>query len=136
MGPGQTQQDHAIFWLAMQLPMLIVCYVGLIVAVGRWKRHPTTSLLTVLGVGILILNAVIWIAIPDVSQDLFVVFMVGRHAALAVGVALILAAALKKRQQRPSLARYEDVFYPVPEELTRPTVDSGPDNAFRKENNP
>lgn len=41
-----------LFWLAMpflpMLPLQFVCFVGMVLAVMRWRRHPTVSLLTLI----------------------------------------------------------------------------------------
>jgi hypothetical protein len=131
-----TQWDYSIFWLCMQLPMLMVCYVGFMVALGRWKRHPNASLLTVLGVAILMINGLIWILVSDVPLELFKVSVIARHAVLALGVALILVAALRKRMQRPVLAHYDDLYDPLPQESARPKGNLAPDDAIRKGTNP
>jgi hypothetical protein len=131
-----TQWDYSIFWLCMQLPMLIVCYVGFMVALGRWKRHPTTSLLTLLGITTLMLNGVIWLLMPEVSRALFEASVFVRHFVLTVGVMLILIAALRKRKQRPVLAQFDDFYDPLPREFARPKSDSAPDDAFRRGDNP
>jgi len=45
--------------LAYQLPVLIVLIVGLIFAIIRWKKHPRTSLLTLIAIVIILIVTIL-----------------------------------------------------------------------------
>ena len=46
--------------LAQQLPSLITLLVCMVLVIARWKRHPTVSLLAVIGLFLLLLHAPIF----------------------------------------------------------------------------
>ena len=45
--------------LAAQLPVLLVWVAGAALALAHWRRHPRVSLLTLVGLGILMTNALV-----------------------------------------------------------------------------
>jgi hypothetical protein len=124
-------------WFAFRLPLCAVCIIGFILAVVGWQRHPTTSLLTVLGVGILGFNSLVWWIVPDrllTTDNLayFIVRDVAKHLMTAAGVALLVAAVFSSRSQRPGIARDTKPNCRLPANMARPPSSAAPDGAFRE----
>mgnify|MGYP001063808749 CR=1 FL=1 len=60
------------FWtLAEQAPSLIVLLVGIVFALVRWKQFPKVSLMVALGLGLLLLQVIVFLFIYDLVPPLF-----------------------------------------------------------------
>ena len=57
--------------LAQQLPSLITILVCIVIVVARWKRHPTVSLLAVIGLFLLFLHGPVFALIYNQAPSLF-----------------------------------------------------------------
>ena len=57
--------------LAQQLPSLITILVCIVLVITRWKRHPTVSLLAVIGLFLLLLHAPVFSLIYAQGPSLF-----------------------------------------------------------------
>jgi hypothetical protein len=44
-------------------PWILVCAIGIVVSVRRWSRHPRVSLLTSVGLGLLMLRSTVLVAL-------------------------------------------------------------------------
>ena len=116
------------FWtLAEQAPSLIVLLVGIVFALVRWKRFPRVSLMVALGLGLLLLQVILFLFIYDLVPPLFlndalsrgieqynttrrIVFLVLgfiSNLVAALGFAILLAAVFVKRKQAPVDLRSE-----------------------------
>jgi hypothetical protein len=128
-------------WFVVRLPLCTVCLIGFILALVRWQRHPITSLLTVLGTGILAFNSLVWWIVPDrlVTTDnvteIFVIHGFARHFLTAAGVALLVAAVFSPQSRRPIVTRDDQLSYQAPDGRTPPSSNRAPDGAFRKGDN-
>ena len=61
------------FWaLVEQLPSLLTMIGCIVFALMRWKRHPRVSLVIIVGLGLLILNALAFLIVYDVVPPLFI----------------------------------------------------------------
>jgi len=52
-----------IRWIAVQSPIFLVWLAGIVIAIARWRRHPTVSLLTAGACGALLLTTVIQVVV-------------------------------------------------------------------------
>jgi riboflavin transporter FmnP len=60
------------FWtLAEQAPSLVVLLVGIVFALVRWKRFPKVSLMVALGLGLLLLQVIVFLFVYDLVPPLF-----------------------------------------------------------------
>ena len=57
--------------LAQQLPSLITILVCMVLVIARWKRHPTVSLLAVIGLFLLLLHGPVFMLIYAQGPSLF-----------------------------------------------------------------
>lgn len=104
--------------LLTQLPILIVIIVGIILAIVRWRRHSTVSLITIICLAFLLTHMFIFSAVFTFLP--FILYRTGVETASyrfifqtvsfisilidAIIFALLLAAALMKRnEQNPNL---------------------------------
>ena len=92
--------------LAQQLPSLITILICMALVVTRWKRHPTVSLLAVIGLFLLLLHGPVFVLIyaqgssffignnrtPDEIRNLFVVLGLIFNITRAIAFAPLLAA--------------------------------------------
>lgn len=89
--------NYSMAMALMQLPMLLAAVMALVVAVVRWPRHPMTSMLVVIGVGLQILaRAGTFAAARQVGAENQWVF-VGVAAVGALGGLFLLAAVFTER---------------------------------------
>lgn len=101
---------------ARRLPMLLLALGGIVFAVMRWKLHPRASLMTVVALGIYLVDMVVYTLIlywlPSVVEPMrmsasasrffySVVYFV-EDIVFAVTILLLVAAAFANRQSRPS----------------------------------
>lgn len=70
-------------FLGAQIPEMVVLFLGMVLAVAKWRQHPRPSLLAFLGFGTLLV-----VSIGGISALIFVpvFFPNGNHAHLMVGV--------------------------------------------------
>jgi hypothetical protein len=141
---------NALIQLAYELPVYLVYVVFFIIALVRWQRHPRASLLTVVGLVTLGLSAVIltfinamivdWVVAGGHSFQEVAAYLtttgVARTAFVMAGLILILTAVFVSRSQPTRLARYDDPYAPLPEELTRHEASPVANSAYRKGPNP
>lgn len=52
-----------LFNYLFQVPMYLVCLVGIIIALVRWKKHPRVSLFALLGLGLWLLVSLVFTAV-------------------------------------------------------------------------
>jgi hypothetical protein len=97
------------------LPLLVVWAVGIAIAIGRWRQHPRVSLLTVIGLVMVVVAAPASTALSTLAPLLmrerdwsatqiglvFAGFWVITSVINAVAWALILAALFGCRERRP-----------------------------------
>jgi hypothetical protein len=57
-------------WFAIRWPLLLVFLLGIIVAVHRRKHHPRVSKVCVLGLGVLLVNHVLWMVLQASVYEL------------------------------------------------------------------
>lgn len=100
--------------LAIQSPVLLVHLAGVVVAFACWQRMPTTSLLVLMGAGIMLATSIARVflyqylshstaqAAQDMQQRVLMFTMVGLLTSIvyAGGLALLVAAAFVGRRQR------------------------------------
>lgn len=105
--------------LLTQLPILLVCFVGIVLAIVRWQCHPRVSLLTLIGIGLFLLDLSLniflnvgmplWFARRDVSVTQIGTFLAVKSilASLLVALAwgLLLAAIFSGRKPTPENKR-------------------------------
>ncbi|HEY6046789.1 MAG TPA: hypothetical protein VIU65_09310 [Pyrinomonadaceae bacterium] len=61
------------FWaFAEQLPSLLAMLGGLVFALTRWKRYPKVAMMVALGLGLLLIHAIIFLFVYDLVPPLFV----------------------------------------------------------------
>ena len=88
------------------LPFLAICGVAGALAVARWDKHPTASILVVTGVGIQVMTRVASLAVPlvmnrgsyDASSMGFVFTAIGIVS--SIGFACLVAAVFADRDSR------------------------------------
>ena len=99
--------------LAMQLPVILVCFTGLIVVVIRWRLLGSAAVPALLGVGFALLLAVvspvIWAVVPRLLRDrpgstmplFFTVLGVVQSFLWALALGLLLLGLTMGRSQPP-----------------------------------
>ena len=113
------------FWtLAEQAPSLIVLLVGIVFALTRWKRFPKVSLMVAIGLGLLLLQVILFLFVYDLVPPLFlndalnrgieqynstrrIVFLILGliyNIVAALGFAILLAAVFMKRKREPEVS--------------------------------
>jgi hypothetical protein len=102
MEMNNVQITNLVRTLAYQSPGLLICIVGMALALIFWRRCPVPSLLTLLGLGlrfVAILGNVIAIQILVGTNRSFMIGIVGIIVQLmsAIGLGLLLAAVFMGR---------------------------------------
>lgn len=99
--------------LARKSPLLLVLMGGLVFAIVRWQRHPRTSLLASIGIGLYITQifalSTVYYILPDVllgmhismSSTVFTVIQVVDDFVFGGVLILLLAAAFSQRAPKP-----------------------------------
>jgi len=110
---------QVVRWLGVNAPLYLAWLAGIVLAISRWRRHPTVSLLTLIALALLLLSSVVGVIVfawlPHVlidrssSIDLSVVYsLVGLvlNAIRAAGWGIILVALFGWRTPPPVAPRY------------------------------
>jgi len=98
--------------LLRRLPMLLVLLGGIIFSIVRWKRHPRVSLMTILGLGLFLVEFFVYAAalylMPSLREathlsfnsfnNVYIVLYVLDDFAYAALIILLVAAALTGRR--------------------------------------
>ena len=99
--------------LLRRLPMLLVLLGGIIFSIMRWKRRPRVSLMTILGLGLFLVEFFIYAAVlyrmPSLREamhmsfssfnNLYILLYVLDDFAYAAVIILLVAAALTGRRR-------------------------------------
>lgn len=108
-------------FLGAQIPEMVALFLGMLLAVAKWRRYPRPSLLAFLGFGTLLVASIGGISIllfgptllPNANQDVLLVVVWGLRSVLyATGFGLLLGAIYVARQPR----RQPPPFRPAIEE--------------------
>lgn len=96
-----------------QLPSLLAMFICVIIALIRWKRHPKISLLVMLGLTSMILEALIFAAVYawvprwmassepiESRQVIYTALSVSHNSLIALSMGLLLLAAFIGRRPR------------------------------------
>ena len=107
------------FLLSRRGPAFLVMFVGLIIAIVRWKRHPRVSLLAASGILLYLLQSTafgaVFYSLPNLLRsgwsyggvnNLYLVFEVLRDFIFSAAILLIIIAALSQRKPNQT---YENV---------------------------
>ena len=110
------------FWqLVQQAPSLIAMLAGLVFALTRWKRYPKVAMAVALGLGLLIIHAIVFMFVYDLVPPIFIkasmyqsyeqtarirrvlylVLGLFYNLSLAVGFGILLAGIFIQRNQAP-----------------------------------
>lgn len=125
-------------------PVFIVYLIGLLLALARWGRHPSTSLMALLGIGglfllQLIMTAVYWWLPRLVERQMelkpyqmswvYTVLTVIDNLLFAAVWGFVLVAIFGGRQGKPAAPRFEGPMGPG--DVGRPRNEDDPDTAYR-----
>lgn len=105
--------SYFLLALLRHLPMLILAVVGIVFAAVRWKRHPRVSLLTIAGLGIYLIDFLVYTGIryalpsmmealklpPDSIATISTVIVVSDDFVYAAVIILLVAAAFTGRNR-------------------------------------
>lgn len=106
------------YFLARRAPILLLAVGGIIFSLIRWKRHPKVSLLTIIGLGFLVIESVVYTIVlyllPVIFESLnvdyanqqtyYTVLYVLEDTARAFVIVLLVAAAFSQRQVQTTSA--------------------------------
>ncbi|MBN1249442.1 MAG: hypothetical protein JXC32_17405 [Anaerolineae bacterium] len=82
--------------LLVQLPIIVLWIVGVVVALLRWSRHPRVSLLTLIGLLILLLQSLVTgLLVPWLQITLLGRGMHGSRMGMLMGVVGVVASLIK-----------------------------------------
>ncbi|MFY9620185.1 MAG: hypothetical protein WAQ99_10290 [Pyrinomonadaceae bacterium] len=113
---GENIFSYFFTRIARRLPMLLLALGGIVFALMRWKLHPRASLMTVVALGIYLVDMVVYTLIlywlPSIVEPMqmstsgsrffySVVYFI-EDIVMAVTIILLVAAAFASRKSRPS----------------------------------
>jgi hypothetical protein len=113
---GDNIFSYFLTRIARRLPMLLLALGGIVFAIMRWKLHPRASLITVVALGIYLVDMVVYTMIlywlPSIVEPMrmsasasrffySVVYFI-EDIVMAVTILLLVAAAFANRKSRPS----------------------------------
>ena len=113
---GDNIFSYFLTRIARRLPMLLLALGGIVFAVMRWKLHPRASLMTVVALGIYLVDMVVYTMIlywlPSIVEPMqwstsasrlfySVVYFI-EDIVMAVTIILLVAAAFADRKARPT----------------------------------
>ncbi|MGZ5483673.1 MAG: hypothetical protein ACXWID_17025 [Pyrinomonadaceae bacterium] len=113
---GENIFSYFLTRIARRLPMLLLALGGIVFAIMRWKLHPRASLITVVALGIYLVDMVVYTLIlywlpslvdpmlksPSASRFFYSVVYFIEDIVMAVTLILLVAAAFANRKSRPS----------------------------------
>ncbi len=92
-------------------PVILIAVVGIVVALVRWKGYPKVSLLTLLGMGLLLVQAVVFTIIFSLvstwfgkAQGIYFLYYLIQDFFQALVIILLVTAALSQRSLSPVTA--------------------------------
>jgi hypothetical protein len=112
---GDNIFSYFLTRIARRLPMLLLALGGIVFAIMRWKLHPRASLMTVVALGIYLVDMVVYTMIlywlpsivdpmrmsPSASRWFYSVVYFIEDIVFAVTIILLVAAAFADRKARP-----------------------------------
>jgi hypothetical protein len=113
---GDNIFSYFLTRIARRLPMLLLALGGIVFALMRWKLHPRASLMTIVALGIYLVDMVVYTMIlywlPSIVEPMrmstsasrffySVVYFI-EDIVMAVTILLLVAAAFANRKARPS----------------------------------
>ncbi|HEX5704642.1 MAG TPA: hypothetical protein VFX97_15680 [Pyrinomonadaceae bacterium] len=114
---GENIFSYFLTRIARRLPMLLLALGGIIFAIMRWRLHPRASLMTVIALGISLVDMVVYTLIlywlPSIVEPMrmstsasrffySVVYFI-EDIVMAVTILLLVAAAFTNRKARPGV---------------------------------
>lgn len=113
---GDNIFSYFLTRIARRLPMLLLALGGIVFALMRWKLHPRASLMTIVALGIYLVDMVVYTMIlywlpsivgpmrmsASVSRFFYSVVYFIEDIVFAVTIILLVAAAFANRKARPS----------------------------------
>lgn len=112
---GDNIFSYFLTRIARRLPMLLLALGGIVFALMRWKLHPRASLMTIIALGIYLVDMVVYTMIlywlPSIVEPMrmstsasrffySVVYFI-EDIVMAVTIILLVAAAFANRKARP-----------------------------------
>lgn len=112
---GDNIFSYFLTRVVRRLPMLLLALGGIVFAFMRWKLHPRASLMTVVALGIYLVDMVVYTLIlywlpslvepmrmsPSASRFFYSVVYFIEDIVFAVTILLLVAAAFTNRQSKP-----------------------------------
>ena len=113
---GDNIFSYFLTRVVRRLPMLLLALGGIVFAIMRWKLHPRASLMTVVALGIYLVDMVVYTMIlywlpsivepmrmsPSASRFFYSVVYFIEDIVFAVTIILLVAAAFANRKSKPS----------------------------------
>lgn len=114
---------YFFYVLLRRLPVLLLLLAGILFAIIRWKRHPKVSVLTVLGLGLFLLQSLAFTFVyfflprlqeragwsPRNTNNLYTVVEVCQDMFYSIVIVLLVGAAFSQRKPQTSDSRTEPI---------------------------
>ena len=102
--------------LAEQIPEMAVSFLGMLIAVAKWRQYPRPALLAFLGFGLLLVGSIgsvvveIWVLrYFNFNEEIFfLIAWTGRSVLFAVAYVLLICAIFAARKPRAPLPSYHE----------------------------